>query len=303
MRHARRTTGRCTVGLLLATVLAMWQAPAGADVGEPTGPVIFTSTGDWLIRNSPTGGNAERSFRYGRGSDLPVVGDWNGNGGETPGVARNTGSGTWQWHLRNSLTGGPADIVFEFGEIRFVAVDRLGSIPVAGNFDPSDAEYEVGVVLFDDRTGRLTWVISLDLADGSPTVVFSYGRTTDFPVVGDWDGDGVDTAGVTRQPNRWLLTNNPLNGGTAQLDFAYGSSDPRIQELNVPGDWDSNGTDTPGVLRNVPASQAVGGFPQWLLRNSNTGGAATVSFRYGSDTFTVEPPIEFPPRLSIELGP
>ena len=108
MRHARRTTGRCTLGLLLATVLAMWQAPAGADVGEPTGPVIFTSTGDWLIRNSPTGGNAERSFRYGRGSDLPVVGDWNGNGGETPGVARNTGSGTWQWHLRNSLTGGPA---------------------------------------------------------------------------------------------------------------------------------------------------------------------------------------------------
>jgi hypothetical protein len=51
------------------------------------------------------------------------------------------------------------------------------------------------------------------------------------------------------------------------LVFSYGipTDEPIV------GDWDGNGTVTPGVVRGN----------QWLLRNSATGGSATISFAFG----------------------
>jgi hypothetical protein len=131
--------------------------------------------------------------------------------------------------------------------------------------------------------------------------VFEYGLNTDRPVVGDWDGDGVDTPGVVRGGVWWLLHNRPLQGGNAELDFRYGSGNPRVLELAVPGDWDGNGTDTPGVLRNVPPTAVEGGLKQWLLRNDNSAGPADATIYFGSDAFTVDQPITESPRLSIEV--
>lgn len=34
-------------------------------------------------------------------------------------------------------------------------------------------------------------------------VAFTYGRAGDLPIVGDWNGDGVDTLGVVR--DRFLM--------------------------------------------------------------------------------------------------
>lgn len=261
--------------------------------------MIFTD-GRWQARTTPSGGNAQLSFQYGRQSDLPVVGDWDGNGSETPGVARFTEAGTWQWLLRNSNTGGGGNITFSFGAIRFVPVDRLGSIPIAGNLDPSDDEYEVGVVLYDYASGQLTWQIRLNLTPSSPVVSFVYGRFEDYPVVGDWDDNGSDTVGVVRSPNRWLLNNRLLAGGGAQLSFPFGSGDPSTVELPVVGDWDGDGTDTPAVLRNVPATAPEGPFQQWIFRNANSGGPASGSFVFGGAANRLSLPIEFVPRLAIE---
>jgi hypothetical protein len=263
-------------------------------------PAIFNN-GMWYLRNALSSGPANAVFRYGRSGDLPVMGDWNGDGNDTVGLARFPAANTGQftWHLRDSNNGGGATVTpFQFGTVRFVAVDRLGSIPIVGDWD-GDGKDTIGVAQFGDNlAGPITFHLRNSNTAGPDDVVVSYGRTDrDFPIVGDWDGNGTDTVGVTRGPNLWLLRNSNSNGN-ADMSFAFGSSAPGIVELPVVGDWDGNGSDDPGVLRNVPASQPDGGFRNWLLRSSNTSGPATSNFIYGSDAFAIGLPVDYVPRLS-----
>jgi hypothetical protein len=90
-------------------------------------------------------------------------------------------------------------------------------------------------------------------------------------VVGDWDGNGTDSVGLVRG-GTWLLRNSNSTG-SADLAFVYGDADPDGNPIGYPvtGDWDGNGTDTPGLRRdNV-----------WLLRNANSSGGSNGTFTYG----------------------
>ncbi|GAA3393291.1 hypothetical protein [Cryptosporangium minutisporangium] len=305
----RRSLSSALVALTLGAVTLVGAPPGAAATPDGTsGPVIYDG-GTWYIRTTPTSGPANLKFSFGRFNnvrDLPVVGDWNGDGSETVGIARigppGDFPGTFTWHLRNSNSSGPADISFEFGVPALT--DTLRGHPIVGNFDPSDDAYEVGYVIAGD-TGQLVWTIRLNTTPNSPEVTFTYGRAeTDAPIVGDWDGDGVDTAGVLRG-NQWLLTNAQRQGGSAQTVFAYGTTNPAIPEFAVSGDWNGDGADTPGLLRNSPPTERSGGYENWLITNENATGAADATFRYGSDAFPIETEEQgsllFLPRLTIEV--
>jgi peptidoglycan/xylan/chitin deacetylase (PgdA/CDA1 family) len=110
-----------------------------------------------------------------------------------------------------------------------------------------------------------SWLLRDSLTSGSATTTVTFGSVGDFPVTGDWNGDGVATPGVVRGAT-WLLRNS-WTSGAPEIVFSYG----RAGDMPVVGDWDGNGTDGPGVVR--------GGT--WLLRNSASGGAATLQFSYG----------------------
>lgn len=70
-------------------------------------------------------------------------------------------------------------------------------------------------------------------------------------------------------PNlQWLLRNS-RTGGVAEITFVYGT--PARGDEPVFGDWNGDGTKTPGVHR----------ANQFLLRNSNTSGVAEVTVAYG----------------------
>ena len=267
----------------------------------PAKPAIWDD-GRWLQRSSLTSGPATSVFRYGRGGgEFPVMGDWNRDGSETVGVARLDleVSDALTWYLRDSNSSGPATITpFQFGTAQFVAVDQLGSTPVVGDWD-GDGDDTVGVVYYSDSVdGPIRWELRNSNTPGPPDLVFTYSRGRDIPVVGDWDGNRTDTPGVARHPNQWLLRNTNT-GGVANEALTFGAGSGDIIELPVVGDWDGNGTDTVGVLRNEPASKDEGGFPRWLVRNSNTSGPADRSIRYGSDAFSVGLPIDFLPRLAF----
>ena len=90
------------------------------------------------------------------------------------------------------------------------------------------------------------------------------GQATSEPLAGDFDGDGIDTAGV-RDGN--VLTLAQDHTGTTTTTLAYGRAG---DELFV-GDWDGNGTDTLAVRRGNT----------FYIRNSLTSGAADVEIRYG----------------------
>jgi len=92
----------------------------------------------------------------------------------------------------------------------------------------------------------------------SADVSFTHGVTGDYPVVGDWDGDGVDTEGVVRN-GRWILTNSQ-GGGATDYSFIFGNG----SDIPLVGDWDGDGIDTPALRRGA----------KFFISNSFTSGAA-----------------------------
>ncbi|GAA5528357.1 M23 family metallopeptidase [Herpetosiphon gulosus] len=217
--------------------------------GYESGSVWVNTSGPqhqtkWHMRYNLSNGNADFSFNYGQANDIPIVGDWDGDGKDTPGVVRGN-----MWYLSNSY-GEPYTISFNFGE--------AGDIPVVGDWD-GDGKDTPGLV-----RGTI-WYISNSLNGGWADRSFGFGEAGDIPVVGDWNGDGKDTPGVVRGIT-WYLSNN-LNGGWADISLGFGE----LGDKFIVGDWDGDGDDTPGVVRGN----------MWYLSNNLNGGWADLSFMYG----------------------
>ena len=211
-------------------------------------------TGAWYLRNSNSGGSHDSSRQFGAVGDVPVAGDWDGNGTETVGVFRPSEG---KFYLSNSSTSQAADIVTSFGV--------NGDIPVVGDWD-FEGTTTIGV--FRPSTG--TFYLSNSNTTGAADYVFQYGATGDVPVAGDWNGDGFVTVGVFRPSNATWYLRNSNTGGGADISVGFGAAG----DIPVAGDWDFEGTTTIGVYR--PSSQT------FYLSNSNTTGAADYSFQYGA---------------------
>jgi hypothetical protein len=122
----------------------------------------------WLLRQIEGPGDPELVIEYGRPGDIPVVGDWDGDGVHTIGVVRGN-----QWLLRNSNREGGADLDFVFGQV--------GDIPVVGDWN-GDGRTGIGVV----RGNR--WLLRNTASAGGPDydITFAGGG---HPVTGDWFGN------------------------------------------------------------------------------------------------------------------
>ncbi len=103
---------------------------------------------------------------------------------------------------------------------------------------------------------------------GFADAALNYGLPGDYPVVGDWDGNGTVTIGIYRDGYFYLKNANTL--GFADVVFPSG----KVGDQPVAGDWNGDGVDTVGVYR--PSTG------QFLLRNSNSEGAEDASFYLGN---------------------
>jgi uncharacterized protein YjiK len=103
---------------------------------------------------------------------------------------------------------------------------------------------------------------------GYADISINYGISGDYPVVGDWDGNGTATIGVYR--NAQFMLRNSNTKGFADIVIPYGQAG----DQPVAGDWNGDGIDTIGVYR--PSTG------QFLLRNSNNPGAPDISFYLGN---------------------
>jgi hypothetical protein len=78
-------------------------------------------------------------------------------------------------------------------------------------------------------------------------ITAAYGSPNSWPVVGDWNGDGVDTFAVYNPTtSSWLFSNNPNN---AAPSTAASTTYDMSGDLPVSGDWDGDGVDTMGIFR------------------------------------------------------
>ncbi len=209
----------------------------------------------FFLRNSNTEGNAEIQFPYGGTGDIPLAGDWNGDGFDTVGVYRfNSMTGTGTFLLRNSNDAGFAQIVVPFGV--------TGDIPLVGDWD-GDGIDTIGTFTPSTQTFNLR---NSNTA-GAPDITFIYGLMGDLPIVGDWDGDGVDTIAIRRSGSQFFLRNSN-SSGIADVVFFYGLPDDQF----VVGDWDGDRVDTVAVYRNG----------QVFIKNTNISGNADLQFTYGT---------------------
>jgi hypothetical protein len=67
---------------------------------------------------------------------------------------------------------------------------------------------------------------------GFADIAINYGIAGDFPVVGDWDGNGTSTIGVYR--NAQFLLRNENTIGFAQIVFGLGFPG----DIPIAGNWD-----------------------------------------------------------------
>ncbi len=191
------------------------------------------------------------AFGGGR-DDLPVLGDWSGDGSVKLGVYRNG-----QWILdangNGSLEDCQTDLCVTFGGSR-------EDLPVAGDWTGNKIS-KIGVY----RNGK--WYLD---ADGSGTLdncvsdicIDAFGGNRgDLPVVGDWDGEGKDKIGIYRN-GHWILDKNGngiLEGCT--VDLCIEGLGGYRGDIPVVGDWNNDGKDEVGIYR----------LGQWLLDFNGNG--------------------------------
>ena len=83
-------------------------------------------------------GAADDSYLYGNHGDVPFMGDWNGDGIDTPGLRRNSNGFVY---LRNSNTQGVADIAYFYGnagDLVFAGDWNANGIDTLGLYRPSN---------------------------------------------------------------------------------------------------------------------------------------------------------------------
>jgi hypothetical protein len=135
------------------------------------GVVYSTPTGLlWNLRNANNSGPADMIFYYGAPNDIPVVGNWDGVGGDTIGIARPRPNVGLEWDLRNYNSSGAPDIpAFLYG----ASTDN----PVVGNWDGVGGD-TIGIARPRPNVG-LEWDLRNYNTSGGPNIpAFLYGAST-----------------------------------------------------------------------------------------------------------------------------
>jgi N-acetylmuramoyl-L-alanine amidase len=247
--------------LIVASVVvaSLAAVPAVANIPVETVGSVDRGTGLWYLRDAAGG---TTSFYFGDPGDVPLVGDWDCDGIDTPGIYRESDGFVY---LRNSNSQGVADVSFFLG--------NLGDIPVAGDFNGDGCDTvsiyrpsQARILVFDELGRNHSGLGSADLD-------YSFGEPGDAPFIGDFDGDGVDTLGLHRPSTGLVYYRNSHGEGDADAQFHYGLPGDRV----VSGRWG---------LTSVPSGATIGMYRPssgaFLLRNENTNGNVDVEFDYGN---------------------
>ncbi|MEP7287918.1 MAG: RHS repeat-associated core domain-containing protein [Chloroflexota bacterium] len=264
---ATRTPTNTATATATPTRTPTFTATPVPSVGDTIG-VLHPSNQTFYLRNSNTTGNADITAPFGTNSaEVPITGDWNGDGIDTIGYFLPS---TGEFVLRDSNSAGSPTYDFTFG--------ASGDIPIVGNWNgntggivPGNGKDGIGVY----RPSNGTFYLRNTLSSGFADYTITFGNPSDLPIAGDWDHDGKDSPGVFRpSTSQFFLTNQVCNcSGVAAYTMTFGASG----DQPIAGDWNGDGISGIGVFRSTTTQM-------FLHNNPTTSGAATAdfSFTYGS---------------------
>jgi hypothetical protein len=170
------------------------------------------------------------------------------------------------------VTGGNAALSVDLAPngINFLVVSFqptcVGAPDSVGLYDPTGRQFH----LRDDRTG----------ANYVAPFVFNPATAADTPIAGDWNGDGVDSIGLTTPngSNYMFYERNALSSGPPDISSVFDFWNAGWRSLV--GDWNGDGIVTEGTMN--PANN------RFVQRNSHFG-FSSAAFPYGTPAPDVQP--------------
>ncbi len=156
---------------------------------------LENNIGTWYVEDgaSPHGHLAIWGSQFGQPGDVPVVGDFTGDGYADFGVWRIV-NGTGTWYILDGTNGQHTRI---WGQQH----GSPGDIPVVGDFN-GDHKADYGIYRIVNSTG--TWYFKSAADDTQIPWAWGVqhgGWAQDIPIVGDFDGDGYADFGIYRPIN------------------------------------------------------------------------------------------------------
>jgi hypothetical protein len=121
-------------------------------------------------------------FSFGNTTDLPLFGDWNGDGRRTPAVFR---PAIATWYLSNIENASDAPQQVSYGS--------PGDLPLAGDWTGTGTQ-TIGVY----RPSNLTFYLRNTNTSGTADTTILFGNRGDIPLAGDFDFTGITRIGVYR---------------------------------------------------------------------------------------------------------
>jgi SAM-dependent methyltransferase len=187
---------------------AEWHAMAGDWMGSGRDclGLYNAQTGRFLLFNRNAADAVWREINPGVPwvGCLPVAGKWNGSAADALGLF-NPKSRVWQL---NQTAEGSCGVPFVFGPA------QGDLVPLAGKW--SDAVVE-SVALYSADSANFYFKHAAESGDAD--LIVNFGAPGNLPVVGDWDGDGVDTVGICNVLDGCFYLRNINAPGESQATY------------------------------------------------------------------------------------
>lgn len=120
-----------------------------------------------------------------------------------------------------------------------------------------------------------------------------FGSTTDIPIIGDWNGDGIDTPGVYRSSTGMFYLTDLICNCNGVVNYSILISGTSAGELPLVGDWNGDGIIGLGTFK--PSTGVM------RLKNTVASGSPDYTFTFGGGSTDV--PLAGTWKISTYVGP
>ena len=205
---------------------------ANANAAPPADLAVWRpSTGMWYVLGGQ--GSTPTNASWGQSGDIPVPGDYDGDGKTDFSIFRPSNS---QWYIIFSSNNVISNYTFGVS----------GDKPAQADYD-GDGRTDAAVF----RPSNNNWYV---LGTTNGFYYSTWGQSGDIPVSADYDGDGRADISVWRPSNNSFYSVNSSNGNIQTIPFSQSSTQP------VSADYDGDGK----------ADFAIRNGATWIIRRSST---------------------------------